>query len=184
MMTVYNVSKAALDNLSEARRYELASQGIAVRVIEPGFVPTTGFVQKVNEAAAGREIPKEYAVYVNQRLTSFGAAADVPLATANDVAQTSWRLPPTARAGCGTSSAETRLSASACGARYRRPSTTSGAGRGLAAVRSRCGRCVRRGVTGRSDDEYAGKCTAVRCRRRGAGIHNRRHARDLESATI
>ncbi|MGH3500162.1 MAG: SDR family oxidoreductase [Nocardioidaceae bacterium] len=86
LMTVYNASKAALDNLSEALRYELATQGIAVRVIEPGFVPTTGFVQKASEAAAERGIPKEYQAYVDQRLASFGAA-DMPLATAIDVAR-------------------------------------------------------------------------------------------------
>ena len=87
LMSVYNASKAALDNLSEAIRYELAPQGISVRVIEPGFVPTTGFVQKIYEHAATREIPPVYQDYAGQRLASFEAAGHQPLASAEEVAQ-------------------------------------------------------------------------------------------------
>ncbi|TWP36188.1 SDR family oxidoreductase [Leekyejoonella antrihumi] len=87
LMAAYNASKAALDNLSEAIRYELAPQGISVRVIEPGFVPTTGFVQRIQETAAGRAIPEVYLDYVGQRLASFGMATGRALASADDVAQ-------------------------------------------------------------------------------------------------
>lgn len=87
LMSVYNASKAALDNLSETVRYELASQGISVRVVEPGFVPTTGFVQRIWQSGAAREIPAVYQDYVNQRLASFDAATGQPLASADEVAQ-------------------------------------------------------------------------------------------------
>lgn len=87
LMSVYNAGKAALDNLSETIRYELAPQHISVRVVEPGFVPTTGFVQRIWDNAAGREIPAEYQDYVNRRLASFQAATGRPLASADDVAQ-------------------------------------------------------------------------------------------------
>ena len=87
LMSVYSASKAALDNLSEAVRYELAPQGISVRVVEPGFVPTTGFVAQIQETAATRRVPAEYQDYANQRLASFEAAAGLPLASAHDVAQ-------------------------------------------------------------------------------------------------
>ncbi|PRZ43910.1 short-subunit dehydrogenase [Antricoccus suffuscus] len=87
LMAAYNASKAALDNLSETIRYEVAPQGISVRVVEPGFVPTTGFVQRILETAATREIPDVYQDYVNQRMASFEAVTDRPLASSADVAQ-------------------------------------------------------------------------------------------------
>lgn len=87
LMAVYNASKAALDNLSETIRYEVAPQDISVRVVEPGFVPTTGFVQRILETAATREVPDVYQDYVNQRMASFEAVTDQPLASSADVAQ-------------------------------------------------------------------------------------------------
>lgn len=87
LMAVYNASKAALDNLSETIRYELAPQGISVRVIEPGFVPTTGFLQRIQETAVGRDIPDVYLKYVGQRMASFEMATGQALASAEDVAQ-------------------------------------------------------------------------------------------------
>lgn len=87
LMSVYNASKAALDNLSETLRYEVAPQGISVRVVEPGFVPTTGFVQRIVETASTREVPDVYRDYVKQRMDSFEAAAGQALSSADDVAQ-------------------------------------------------------------------------------------------------
>ena len=46
LMAIYNGSKAALDNMTETLRFELAPQNIILRLIEPGFVPTTGLVPK------------------------------------------------------------------------------------------------------------------------------------------
>lgn len=86
LMSVYNASKAALDNLTEAVRYELAPQNILVRLIEPGFVPTTGFVQRIWESAAGREMPAVYQDYAGQRMSSFESAANPDLASADDIA--------------------------------------------------------------------------------------------------
>lgn len=86
LMSVYNAIKAALDNLTEAVRYELAPQGILVRLVEPGFVPTTGFVQRIWESAAGREIPAAYQDYATQRMSSFESVTNPALASADDIA--------------------------------------------------------------------------------------------------
>ncbi len=56
-------------------------------MVEPGFVPTTGFVHRIWDTAATREIPAVYQDYASQRLASFEAATGQPLASADDVAQ-------------------------------------------------------------------------------------------------
>jgi NAD(P)-dependent dehydrogenase (short-subunit alcohol dehydrogenase family) len=83
---LYNASKAALDVLSESLRYELAAQGIAVRLVEPGFVPTTDFAAKVFAAASQRDVPLEYRDYVQQRTASFDSAEPPSFTTAEEVA--------------------------------------------------------------------------------------------------
>lgn len=82
---VYSASKAALDTLTESVRYELAAQNVAVRLVEPGFLPATGFAGKV--FAAMGEVPSEYREYVDRRTASFDAAVSVAFATPDDVAR-------------------------------------------------------------------------------------------------
>jgi NAD(P)-dependent dehydrogenase (short-subunit alcohol dehydrogenase family) len=88
LMAIYNASKAALDNLTETLRLELAPQHIEVSLIEPGFVPTTGLVGKLQAAVPDLVIPPEYGAYVNQRMAHFASEPVVELATPEDVAQT------------------------------------------------------------------------------------------------
>lgn len=91
LMAAYNASKAALDNFSETARLELAPQNIEVKIIEPGFVPTTALVPKLYASAPTLDIPPAYAAYVQQRMSFFAQLAaepPVPLPTAEDVAQT------------------------------------------------------------------------------------------------
>jgi NAD(P)-dependent dehydrogenase (short-subunit alcohol dehydrogenase family) len=87
LMAIYNASKAALDNLTETLRLELLPQNIELKLIEPGFVPTTRLVEKLQATAPGLVIPPEYGDYVNQRMAYFASEPVVKLATPEDVAE-------------------------------------------------------------------------------------------------
>jgi NAD(P)-dependent dehydrogenase (short-subunit alcohol dehydrogenase family) len=87
LMGIYNASKAALDNLTETLRLELSPQNIVLKLIEPGFVPTTRLVEKAQANAPVLTIvPSEYEAYVNQRMAVFSSEFPVELATPEDVA--------------------------------------------------------------------------------------------------
>jgi NAD(P)-dependent dehydrogenase (short-subunit alcohol dehydrogenase family) len=87
LMGIYNASKAALDNLTETLRLELSPQNIVLKLIEPGFVPTTRLVEKAQTNAPVLTIvPPEYEAYVNQRMAIFNSEFPVELATPEDVA--------------------------------------------------------------------------------------------------
>ena len=87
LMGIYNASKAALDNLTETLRLELSPQNIVLKLIEPGFVPTTRLVEKAQANAPVLTIvPPEYEAYVNQRMAIFSSEFPVELATPEDVA--------------------------------------------------------------------------------------------------
>lgn len=88
LMSVYNASKAALDNLTETVRFELAPQGIFMRIIQPGFVPTTELVRKQWESADLLAIPEEYQAYSQQRMAFFQEPPVYELTTPEDVADT------------------------------------------------------------------------------------------------
>lgn len=87
LMSVYNSSKSALDNLSETIRFELAPQNIVVRIIQPGFVPTTELARKQWESSADLVIPEPYQAYAQQRMQFFQSPPKHTLTTAEDVAE-------------------------------------------------------------------------------------------------
>jgi NAD(P)-dependent dehydrogenase (short-subunit alcohol dehydrogenase family) len=88
LMGIYNASKAALDNLTETLRLELSPQNIVLKLIEPGFVPTTRLAEKAQANAPVLTIvPPEYEAYVNQRTAVFNSEFPVELATPEDVAE-------------------------------------------------------------------------------------------------
>src|SRR5258708_23183588 len=60
MISLYCATKFALEGFSEALSYEVASQGITVKIIEPGGILSTGF-NKLSGAEAGHvQAPPEY----------------------------------------------------------------------------------------------------------------------------
>lgn len=71
LQAVYTATKSALDGFSEAISYELRTRDVVVKVVVPGFVPSTSFVAQNFTRFAQVETPPEYAPYLQQRMAVF-----------------------------------------------------------------------------------------------------------------
>src|SRR4051794_29733731 len=68
----YCASKFALEGFSEAVAYELASQGIVVKIVEPhGGVTATRFSEKAAEERAGDDSLADYDAFVARTNEAF-----------------------------------------------------------------------------------------------------------------
>ncbi|WP_422355352.1 SDR family oxidoreductase [Roseivirga pacifica] len=65
LMSAYNASKFALEGFSESLAYELASQNIRVKIIEPGKT-SSNFQERLVENYTGLNPPKDYGDYVEE----------------------------------------------------------------------------------------------------------------------
>jgi NAD(P)-dependent dehydrogenase (short-subunit alcohol dehydrogenase family) len=87
MISLYNASKFALEGFTESLSYELRSQNILVKIVEPGGVLETDFGKRTMAEASQVSTPQDYEPFVASALKVFGGLRAQRLATSNDVAQ-------------------------------------------------------------------------------------------------
>ncbi|MDO4175384.1 MAG: SDR family oxidoreductase [Eubacteriales bacterium] len=83
LRAVYAATKFAVEGLTESLFYELESQNIFIRLVEPGFMTTTNFMTSPAARHADKDIPvpESYKLYH----TSFMAVQDAPPSGVADV---------------------------------------------------------------------------------------------------
>jgi NAD(P)-dependent dehydrogenase (short-subunit alcohol dehydrogenase family) len=88
MISLYNASKFALEGFSESLSYELLSQNIVVKLVEPGGVITTEFGKR-SAAEAGQmpPAPGDYDNFMDATLKVFDGLRAARLASSEDVAE-------------------------------------------------------------------------------------------------
>ena len=88
LVATYTASKMAIEGFTGSLGHELAQFGIRVKLVEPGYGPSTAFGSNSGSRMDGT-LPESYAPYAQRILTSFAQPAAVT--TATDVAQIVWR---------------------------------------------------------------------------------------------
>ena len=87
MISLYCASKFALEGFSESLSYELASQGITVKIIEPGGVVETDFGKRSSAEAAQTQAVPGYEAYVEGAHAIFAGLRASRKATSQEVAE-------------------------------------------------------------------------------------------------
>ncbi|WP_142684919.1 SDR family oxidoreductase [Chitinophaga polysaccharea] len=72
MASIYSSSKFALEGWSEGLRYELASLGIKVKIIEPGGAGATKFMQRVGGEAGRLQYIEDYLPFLEHTGAMYG----------------------------------------------------------------------------------------------------------------
>jgi NAD(P)-dependent dehydrogenase (short-subunit alcohol dehydrogenase family) len=87
MLSLYCASKFALEGFSEALSYELSSQNIIVKIIEPGGVISTNFGKRSAEEASQIVSLPDYSMFTAHTEKVFAGLRGARLATEEDVAK-------------------------------------------------------------------------------------------------
>jgi short-subunit dehydrogenase len=88
LAAAYTASKTAIEGFTGSLAHEMAHFGVRVKLVEPGYAPTTRFAHNT-EVRIEDLIPGEYAAYA---APIFAAFANPPLTTREaDVAEAVWR---------------------------------------------------------------------------------------------
>lgn len=86
MISLYCASKFALEGFSEALSFELASQKISVKIVEPGGVVSTDFGNRSGAEAAQAQAIADYDAFSAHTLEVFAGLRSARLATEENVA--------------------------------------------------------------------------------------------------
>lgn len=70
LLAVYVATKHAVEGLSESLTYELESQNIAVKLVEPGAMRTTSFASNTMSASRDMSVPESYRPYFDHMMQS------------------------------------------------------------------------------------------------------------------
>jgi NAD(P)-dependent dehydrogenase (short-subunit alcohol dehydrogenase family) len=88
MVAAYTASKMAIEGFTASLAFELEAFNVSVKLVEPGYGPTTRFTSNAGPRLDGL-IPEAYAPFARRIFASFGQPAAVT--TESDVAEVVWR---------------------------------------------------------------------------------------------
>ncbi|WP_182915874.1 SDR family oxidoreductase [Massilia cavernae] len=88
MVAAYTASKTAIEGFTESLALELEPFGVSVKLVEPGYGPSTSFTNNTGSRMDGL-IPEAYASYAQRVFASF--AQPTAVTTESDVAGGVWR---------------------------------------------------------------------------------------------
>ena len=88
LVAVYTASKTAIEGFSASLAFELEAFDVRVKLVEPGYAPTTRFTSNGGPRMEGL-FPDAYAPFAQRIFASFGQPALVT--TESDVAEAVWR---------------------------------------------------------------------------------------------
>ncbi|MCS0496801.1 SDR family oxidoreductase [Ancylobacter sp. MQZ15Z-1] len=91
MISLYCASKFALEGFSESLSFELASQNIRVKLVEPGGVLSTDFGRRSTQEAAGAASIPDYDRFVERTAALFAGLRGERLASEADVVEVIYR---------------------------------------------------------------------------------------------
>jgi len=88
LVAVYTASKTAIEGFTASLALELAPFGVAAKLVEPGYAPTTRFAANGGERMAGL-VTEPYLPLAQEMFAALGQAGEVTRET--DVAEAVWR---------------------------------------------------------------------------------------------
>jgi NAD(P)-dependent dehydrogenase (short-subunit alcohol dehydrogenase family) len=88
LVAVYTASKMAIEGFTRSLAHELQAFNVRVKLVEPGYGPTTRFTQNT-ELRVDALIPEAYAPFAQTIFAAFAKPAAVT--TESDVAEAVWR---------------------------------------------------------------------------------------------
>jgi short-subunit dehydrogenase len=88
LVAVYTASKMAIEGFTGSLAHELQAFNVRVKLVEPGYAPTTRFAQNT-ELRIDELIPEAYASFAQPTFAAFAQPALVT--TESDVAEAVWR---------------------------------------------------------------------------------------------